>query len=161
MEQHGSETGHGSKHSRAPYRKFLLMLGLHFAVMYLVMYAMVDTFGNVIFNLNQFYMTAMMVAPMAFTMLLLMPSMYPSKSINYAFYAVSAVAFLLSFIFLRAQIYIEDRQFLKSMIPHHAGAVLMCERATIYDSEIAQLCAQIVESQQREIAQMKRILERL
>lgn len=37
----------------------------------------------------------------------------------------------------------------------------MCGRATLADAEVKKLCGDIVESQEREIAQMKRILERL
>ena len=38
---------------------------------------------------------------------------------------------------------------------HHAGALLMCERAPIQDAEIAKLCQAIIKGQQEEIAQMK------
>lgn len=54
---------------------------------------------------------------------------------------------------------IGDRQFLRSMIPHHASAILMCEQAGISDARIKQLCAApqgIIASQQAEIQQMKR-----
>jgi uncharacterized protein (DUF305 family) len=71
------------------------------------------------------------------------------------------VAFLVFFICMRTQAIVGDTQFLRSMIPHHSGAVLMCEKANISDPEIAELCGQIVESQKKEINQMKRILERL
>jgi len=47
------------------------------------------------------------------------------------------------------------------MIPHHAGAILMCEKASIRDSEIKTLCQQIIAGQQSEIDQMKGILTRL
>jgi uncharacterized protein (DUF305 family) len=47
------------------------------------------------------------------------------------------------------------------MIPHHAGAILMCEQAAIEDSEIRELCGTIISSQQAEIGQMKAILRRL
>ena len=47
------------------------------------------------------------------------------------------------------------------MIPHHSGAILMCEEASIRDSELQKLCAAIVSSQQQEIDQMKVILRRL
>jgi uncharacterized protein (DUF305 family) len=47
------------------------------------------------------------------------------------------------------------------MIPHHAGAVLMCEQAPIQDVEIKALCEEILRSQRREIDQMKAILARL
>ena len=44
------------------------------------------------------------------------------------------------------------------MIPHHSGAILMCEQASITDPEIVKLCRDIVESQKKEIAQMEAIL---
>ena len=51
-----------------------------------------------------------------------------------------------------------DRQFLRSMIPHHSGAVLMCREASIDDPKIRQLCEGIIASQTSEIDQMKAIL---
>ena len=53
------------------------------------------------------------------------------------------------------------RHFLRSMIPHHAGAILMCEQAPIQDAEIRQLCQTIISSQQQEIDQMKAKLAEL
>ena len=47
------------------------------------------------------------------------------------------------------------------MIPHHAGAILMCEQASIENREIQELCKTIVSGQQAEIDQMKRKLEAL
>ena len=46
------------------------------------------------------------------------------------------------------------------MIPHHSRALLVCEESTLTDPEIISLCQQIIESQTREINQMKQILER-
>jgi uncharacterized protein (DUF305 family) len=47
------------------------------------------------------------------------------------------------------------------MIPHHTGAILMCEQAPLQDSEIKALCKNIVSSQQSEIDQMKAKLSAL
>jgi uncharacterized protein (DUF305 family) len=58
-------------------------------------------------------------------------------------------------IFIRQQTAITDTQFLRSMIPHHSGAILMCRKASIQDPEIKQLREAIVSSQQSEIDQMK------
>ena len=107
-----------------------------FLAMYALMCAMVDRWGNVYSNLNQFYMAGLMVAPMVIIELLLMVGMYPNRKHN----AVSASK-------LRSQ----DRQFLKSMIPHHAGAILMCRQNKLQDPELQQLCSKIVSSQQAEI----------
>ena len=41
------------------------------------------------------------------------------------------------------------------MIPHHAGAILMCEQNELRDPQLRGLCDQIVESQQREIDLMQ------
>ena len=46
------------------------------------------------------------------------------------------------------------------MIPHHSRAILVCQESDITDPEIEELCTAIVDTQQKEIAQMKSILER-
>lgn len=131
------------------------MAGLHFAAMYALMYAMVNSFANVYPNLNQLYMAGIMTAPMIILELLLMGSMYENKRLNAVIIAASAVVWVAFFLFIRNQTAIGDAEFLKSMIPHHAGAILMCERASIQDAEIKQLCGEIVSGQQAEIDQMK------
>ena len=55
----------------------------------------------------------------------------------------------------RNEVGVGDEGFLTSMIPHHSRAILVCQEATITDPEIEQLCSEIVEAQEREIAQMK------
>ncbi|HEY0157898.1 MAG TPA: DUF305 domain-containing protein [Thermoanaerobaculia bacterium] len=47
------------------------------------------------------------------------------------------------------------------MIPHHAGAILMCQQATLQDPELKVLCDGIVRGQQQEIDQLNAILRRL
>lgn len=143
------------------YSRLLVMTVLSFISMYFLMYAMVDVVGNVLNNLNQFYMAAIMTAPMVVFELLLMSSMYQNKRLNAAILIISIAALVVFFTFIRQQTGIADKQFLRSMIPHHAGAVLMCEQASIEDSEIQELCTGIIEGQQQEIDQMKTILERL
>ena len=46
------------------YRRFLIMIVLHFIAMYIFMYAMVNVFSNVFNSLNQFYMAALMTSSM-------------------------------------------------------------------------------------------------
>ncbi len=59
---------------------------------------------------------------------------------------------------IREQWGVDDRQFLKSMIPHRAGAILMCEQAPLQSLEVKALCSGIIRSQQAEIAEMKVLL---
>lgn len=127
-------------------------------IMYLVMFVMIDSLGSFYNNLNMFYMTLMMVAPMVALMILAMNHMFPSKAANAALLVGSIAIFLGSFVLIRTQTTIGDIAFLRSMIPHHSGAILMCEEASFSNPEIVQLCSSIVDSQREEIDQMKRLL---
>jgi uncharacterized protein (DUF305 family) len=60
----------------------------------------------------------------------------------------------------RTQSPVGNGQFLRSMIPHHSSAILMCQEADITDPEIITPFEQIIETQREQIAQMKAILER-
>lgn len=142
------------------YTRLAAMTALSFASMYILMYAMVDSISSVYPNFNQFYMAGLMTAPMVIFELALMGMMYENKSLNLAIMAIAAIAVMGFFGLIRYQTAINDRQFLKSMIPHHSGAILMCREAEISDAEVKALCANIIESQQREIDQMKAILKR-
>ena len=77
---------------------------------------------------------------------------------NIAILAVSVIALGAFWLAIRQQAAVGDVQFLKSMIPHHAGAVLMCGEAPIEDAVIRDLCKSIIASQREEIAQMKALL---
>lgn len=143
------------------YLRFLLMTVLMFISMYILMYAMVNVFANVYGNFNQFYMAGLMTAPMVLIEILLMGMMYKNKKLNLAIIAVSAIALLGFWFLIREQTAITDRQFIRSMIPHHSGAILMCQESAITDSELKQLCGEIVRSQEQEIQQMKNILNRM
>ena len=119
---------------------------------------MVDTFANVYASFNQFYMAGLMTAPMVIIELALMGAMYQNKKVNIIIIAAGLTALIVFWILIRQQTAISDNQFLRSMIPHHAGAVLMCQKAPIQDSRIKELCRTIIAGQQAEINQMKTIL---
>jgi uncharacterized protein (DUF305 family) len=141
--------------SQRPYLRLFIMAVISFKLMYLFMYAMVNIWGNVFPNYNQFYMAGMMVAPMVVIELILMGSMYENKKWNFSIILASTVFLFLFWMGIRQQIAIGDEQFLKSMIPHHAGAILMCEKASLEDREIRELCQNIISGQQAEIDFMK------
>lgn len=152
---------HGSDHKGLNhYGRLAIELTLDFIVMYMVMYTMIATLRHFHFNLNNLYMTLMMVAPMTIIMLVSMRSMFPSQRLNGLVIAGAAAVFLLSFVGMRTQAGIGNSEFLRAMIPHHSGAILMCEKASITDPEIVALCQDITKSQRAEIAQMEAILAR-
>jgi uncharacterized protein (DUF305 family) len=143
------------------YKKLLIMAVMSFMSMYVLMYAMVNTFANVIPNINQFYMAGLMTAPMMIIEIALMSSMYMDKKLNTMIAAISSVLLIAFFVLIRQQSTVSDKQFLKSMIPHHASAILMCEKANLRDPEIKDLCQSIISGQQAEIDQMKAKLREL
>jgi len=160
---HGGNGEHGEM-SLEMVRHHYLMLGvnllLSLIIMYVAMFAMIWSWGEFVQNINFLYMALVMWAPMAAVMLMTMRPMYPNKKLNGLLYLSFAAVFILSMIGIRKQSFVGDRQFLRSMIPHHSGALLMCEEAKITDPEIQTLCQGIISSQTSEIDQMKAILER-
>ncbi len=148
-------------HGKHGYRKLLYMAAASFVAMYVLMYMMVDRTANVYPNLNQAYMAALMTAPMVLIELLVMRSMFTDRRANIAIIAGALAVLVGCVVLIRAQAGVRDQEFLRSMIPHHAGAILMCERSSLEDPEIRKLCEGIVSSQQSEIDWMRRKLDRL
>ncbi|QCR25235.1 DUF305 domain-containing protein [Pontibacter sp. SGAir0037] len=143
------------------YKKFFLMLGVSFVIMYGVMFLNADKFDHVYLNLNRLYMALLMIAPMALVMLGFMSSMYKDKKLNGIIIGVSLAVMAGTFLLLRSQSLVGDKQFLKSMIPHHSSAILVSQESDIKDPEVKKLTEQIIESQEKEIAEMKAILKRM
>lgn len=151
---------HGGMNGKGQYGRLLVMAVVSFIAMYILMYAMTDRVANVYANVNQLYMAGLMTAPMVIIELLVMRGMYPDKRKNALLLAVSALALAGFFAAIQKQTAIGDRQFLRSMIPHHSGAILMCGQASLHDPELVRLCESIQRSQAEEIAFMKAKLER-
>lgn len=77
------------------------------------------------------------------------------------FASIAAIALVLFFVGIRTQTAVGNVQFIKSMVPDHFGAILMCGRASITDAELKKLCTEIIDGQQKEIDQMNAILARI
>jgi uncharacterized protein (DUF305 family) len=144
-----------------PYLLFALNIAASLVIMYFVMFAMIDGWGDFYNNFNMAYMAIMMASPMGPLMLLTMPGMYPSRPLNLALHAFFVLAFIAAFLAIRWQAAIGDDQFIRSMIPHHSGAILMCREADLADAELVALCEDIKAAQRQEIDQMQAILDRL
>ena len=155
--QHGMASKHGGS---GHYIHLGIMTTVSFLAMYGLMYAMVDSVSNVFSNLNQLYMAALMTAAMVIIELIVMRAMYTDKRANLVIMGLSTITLIGSWLAIRAQAGITDRQFLKSMIPHHAGAILMCGKTELTDPELQRLCTEIRASQQKEIEFMKDKLAR-
>lgn len=154
--QHAADQG-----SNRSYLTLSLELAADFAVMFFVMYAMIATLDHLYLNIGNVYMTMMMVAPMALLMLVFMRHMYRSRRGNMIVIMLAIAIFALGWFGMRTQLGVGDAQLVRSMIPHHSGAILMCREAKLSDPELIELCRGIIDAQEREIGQMERILQRL
>lgn len=144
------------------YKKLLTTVGIHFVIMYCLSYVVIDSITDAyFFSTRPLYMALVMVPPMVILMLFFMGKMYPNKKLNTFLYMGSFAVFIFAFIAIRTQLFVGNEMFLKSMIPHHSGAITVCQEASITDPEIIRLCDDIVSAQENEITQMKTILERL
>jgi hypothetical protein len=147
--------------SKKQYVHLLVMAALSFVAMYILMYAMVDRFANALPNINQAYMAALMTAPMVLIELVVMRAMYTDKKLTGAIAVAALLLGVGAWFGIREQAGVADGQFLRSMIPHHAAAILMCKEARLRDAEVEALCRTIVANQSSEIDQMKALLAKL
>lgn len=162
--QHGMQHTQKSEennpnHSLAMYKRFALMAVAMFVAMYFIMYAMIDGLQNLFPNINNLYMTLLMVSAMLVIEIWIMKGMYQNKKINWAIITVSLAIGIFSWFGIREQLFVGDKEFVKGMIPHHAAAVLMSEKAKLTDPELIELQKNILETQAKEIELMKRKLK--
>ena len=162
--QHGMQHTQKSEennpnHSLAMYKRFALMAVAMFVAMYFIMYAMIDGLQNLIPNINNLYMTLLMVSAMLIIELWIMKGMYQNKKINRVIITFSLAIGIFSWFGIREQLFVGDKEFVKGMIPHHAAAVLMSEKAKLTDPELIELQKNILETQAKEIEFMKRKLK--
>lgn len=143
------------------YGKFMIMMLVSFLIMYLVMFLNMDKLNHYHTSATRIYMALLMVAPMAVVMMIMMGNMYPNKKTNTAIIIGSTVFFAIVLAALRTQTPISDVQYMKAMIPHHSSAIMVSKHANIKDPEVKKLSEQIIQSQEKEIAEMEAMLNRL
>ncbi|QHS57330.1 DUF305 domain-containing protein [Mucilaginibacter sp. 14171R-50] len=143
------------------YGKFALMLAASFVLMYAIMFLNVNEPDHIYINMTRFYMTLMMIAAMAVLMLVMMPMMYPDKRKNRALVIVGIVVFGLAFAGVHRQVGISDVQYMKGMIPHHSIAIMTSENAHITDPRVRKLADGIIATQEKEIKEMKALIDSL
>ncbi len=152
------ETG---KKKHRPYAVLLLQLAISFLLMYGVMFLNMDSIDHYHTSFTRIYMALLMITPMAVLMVLFMGNMYPFKKTNMAIVLSALIVFVASLFILRTQTPTADVQYMKAMIPHHSSAILTSKHAAISDPEVRRLADSIIASQEREIRQMEKILQRM
>lgn len=143
------------------YKKYFGMILTSAVFMFLVMYLNTYQFSHIFFSETRLYMTILSTCVMAVVMLAFMLHMLKNKKINIAIVAISIVVFTSSLFLMRNQTTIDDVDYMEAMIPHHSIAILTSERANISDPRVRELADKIIAAQEREIAEMKELIEEL
>ena len=143
------------------YGRFGLMITASTIIMLGLMYLNTYQLDHVYFSETRTYMALIMGAAMAIIMLAFMLHMYKNRTVNAAIFLGSAVVLVLALWLVRSQATVEQVSYMKAMIPHHSIAILTSERAHITDPRVRKLADQIIETQRKEILEMKALIQEL
>lgn len=152
---------HADKKQMNPYVKFTLMILTSTVVMYIMMYFNTYEWSHIYFSETRAYMALYMGAAMAVIMLAFMSNMYKKTKINLMIYGLSVLLFAVGIWGVRSQATVNQVSWMKAMIPHHSIAILTSSRANIEDPRVRELADGIIETQKREIKEMKALIEEL
>ncbi|WP_324777765.1 DUF305 domain-containing protein [Virgibacillus senegalensis] len=144
-----------------PYWKFAGMVGTSTIIMFLFKYWSTFKLDHIFFSETRAYMALLMGATMAVIMLGFMRNMLRNRKLNIGILSGSIIVFFTSLFLLRSQTLVDDVDYMEGMIPHHSIAILTSERAEISDPRVRKLADEIIKAQQKEITEMKELIEDL
>lgn len=143
---------------KASYGRFVAMVGASTALGFVFMYLNVLEWDHVFFSWMRLFMAMIMGGVMAAVMMLFMWGMYPNKKANWGVMGGALVLFLAGLGLARTQATIGDVAYMRAMIPHHSIAILTSSRARIEDPRVRKLADGIIETQKKEIGEMKNLI---
>lgn len=155
------ERDHHEKMMNMGWGRFVAMIATSTFIMFFLMYQLVYSFDHALFSINRMVSSLVMACVMTIVMLGFMWSMYRGM---FTKIAVLVAAILVGSALLyvnRSQGLVDDLNFMKSMIPHHSIAINNASNASISDPRVRRLADQIIESQVREIAEMKLLIDEI
>ena len=141
------------------WRRFAAMIATSAAVMFFLMYQLIYSLGHATFSVNRLIASLVMACVMTIVMLGFMWSMYRGWKTKVIVIVLAALTGLALLFVNRNQAFIEDVRFMNAMIPHHSIAINNARKAGISDPRVRQLADEIIESQVREIAEMKLLID--
>lgn len=157
MAEENTEAGQ-DRHS-AKWPTFAAMIATSIVTMFVLKYSNVYETGHIWFSQTRMWMALMMGMAMIAIMLGFMWGMYRTLLTKILVMVGAAVGFVPFLYLARSQSMVDDRAYMKAMIPHHSIAVLTSRRAEITDPRVRELADAIIEAQVKEIAQMELLLE--
>ena len=139
--------------------RFLAMIATSTIIMFFLMYQLIYSLDHAMLSINRLVASLVMGCVMSVVMLSFMWSMYRGRTIKLAVLVGAAAGAVILLFVNRTQAVISDVAFMKSMIPHHSIAINNARKASITDPRVRRLADGIIESQVREIAEMKLLIE--
>nr|WP_291359074.1 DUF305 domain-containing protein [Devosia sp.] len=143
------------------YWRFAAMIATSTAVMYGLTYLNTYALEHVYWSETRAWMALVMGATMVVIMLGFMLNMYKKMAWNLMIFGGAILVFALALWVVRSQVTVDDTDYMKAMIPHHSIAILTSKRAQISDPRVRKLADEIIEAQEREIAEMKFLIKDL
>lgn len=139
--------------------RFAAMIAVSTFIMFFLMYQLVYSLDHALFSVNRAVASLVMGCTMTVVMLAFMWSMYKGMATKITVVVVAALAGVALLALNRSQGLIDDVRFMQSMIPHHSIAINNARKAEISDPRVRELADGIIESQVREIEEMKLLID--
>ena len=143
------------------YGRFAAMVVTATIIMFGLMYLNTYSIDHIYFSETRAFMALVMGATMTFVMLTFMLGMYSNRRVNAGLFIGSVAVFIGALWLVRSQATVDEVAWMKAMIPHHSIAILTSERAHLQDPRVRKLAESIIESQRREIDEMKGLITEL
>ncbi|GAA6189933.1 DUF6692 family protein [Litorivita sp. NS0012-18] len=140
------------------YSRYFLMIAVSTVLMFGLMYLNTYLVSHIFWSETRAYMAIVMGAVMAFVMLAFMLGMYKNRTLNAAIFAGSIIVFAAALWLVRSQVTVQDRSYMRAMIPHHSIAIMTSSRAEITDPRVRILADDIIYAQDKEIAEMRYLI---
>lgn len=159
MPKRADAAQHNSHDESKTYLRYGAMIATSMVVMYAVTYLNTYELSHLAWSETRLFMTLLMGSSMAVVMLAYMWGMYTNVKLNLGIILASLALFALSTWLVRSQTTVNDQSYMSAMIPHHSIAILTSENAQLRDVRVCELAKEIVTPQQREIHEMRWLLQ--
>lgn len=134
------------------------MIGVSTVIMFFLMYQLVYTWDDALFSINRLLAALVMGCVMTAVMLAFMWQMYQGQGAKLAVLGAALVGAVVLLFVNRGQSLVGDTTFMRAMIPHHSIAINNARKAGISDPRVRALADGIIQSQVKEIAEMKLLI---
>lgn len=155
---YGSTHGQGAR-ERTQYLRFGAMIATSTVVMFVLTYTNSYAWDHARWSEERVYMALLMGGAMAVVMLGFMWQMHRNVRVNLAILAAAFTLMGAALWLSRSQHFVDDREYMKGMIPHHSIAILTSEHADIDDLRVCELANSIIKAQREEIAEMDWLID--